>query len=151
MHGFGHGGGRRYTKDDLLPPDAEDGRKAGHNRVTFTYPDGSRAFRLYFTDVVRVFPNGDIVLDDGGYPTMTTRRAIGEGVEALLEHPCWVYGDNAWGHVVNCRERWDWSTLENATSPDYRKRYQHPAGRGWHVKFKDRVRLDRDWQRIEET
>jgi hypothetical protein len=70
----------RRTKADMMPATAIDAKVVGHNRIAINYPDGSRAYRLHRTDVVRVWPNGDIRLDDGGWPTMTTRRAMNQGL-----------------------------------------------------------------------
>lgn len=55
----------------------------GHNRVVYTAPDRTRRFMLHTTDVVTLNNDGTVTLDDGGWPTLTTRRAMTEGIFEL--------------------------------------------------------------------
>lgn len=103
-HGHGYGWGRagdagRLTLADMRHSAATESgkrdplgerlesvteaRKAGHNRMIYTRADGRRAFRLIHTDVVTVLPSGRVLIQTGGWASMTTRRAIMEGLEAL--------------------------------------------------------------------
>lgn len=96
--GFGQysdrGTGRR-TKDDLVrfaPYGYSDAQLWGHNRLKVTYPDRIE-YRLHDTAVVTVRKNGEIVVDDGGYPTVTTSAAIRQALTAATGLPSTFYRD----------------------------------------------------------
>ncbi len=80
---YSYNGVGRLTKEQLTPSLAAASRKAGHNRVIWTRANGEQRYRLIGTDVVVRYPDGTFLLDDGGYPTMTTRRAMLQGLAAL--------------------------------------------------------------------
>lgn len=102
MYGqYSETGGFRRTKKDMvahLPCGYRDARKAGHNRLIWTDAEGGRHFRLHRTDVVSVSPDGrTMTLRDGGYETMTTRRAMSEGMQALVPAAAGKYW-GVWGN-----------------------------------------------------
>jgi hypothetical protein len=92
-------GGRRLRVQDVRAPGAKV-RGAGHNRFVLSYPWGEQRFRLYQTDVVTVLSDGTVILDDGGFPTRTTRRAMADGIKALLGADVLVWSNGHGGHVV---------------------------------------------------
>ena len=76
----------------------------GHNRVVYTAPDGSQRFMLHTTDVAVLNADGTITLNDGGWPTMTTRRAMAEGITELTGLNIPVHsGDKVHDHCVGRR------------------------------------------------
>jgi hypothetical protein len=90
--GFGlysyRGRGRR-TKDDLLksaPFGYTDAKLWGHNRLMVTYPDRVE-YRLHDTTVVKKMADGALVVDDGGYPTITTSAAIRQALQLATGAP----------------------------------------------------------------
>lgn len=102
MYGqYSETGGFRRTKNDMvahLPCGYRDARKAGHNRLIWTDAEGGRHYRLHRTDVVSVSPDGwTMTLADGGYATMTTRRAMAQGMAALVPAAAGKY----WGVYGN--------------------------------------------------
>lgn len=64
-----------------------------HNRIVQTLEDGTVRFVLHDTAVVTRHPDGSITLDDGGWRTMTTRRAMMEGLCELVGIHVGIYGD----------------------------------------------------------
>lgn len=48
------------------------------NTVEYIRPDGTVCIRLHLTDVVATLPNGDVVLNSGGWRTSTTKDRIGQ-------------------------------------------------------------------------
>lgn len=75
----------KLTKADMLPySGVVESKKVGHNRVIYTHANGERRFRLIHADILTFDPvEGVYTVDTGGYSTMTTRRAIGEAIEAF--------------------------------------------------------------------
>jgi hypothetical protein len=57
-----------------------DARKTANNTLSYRLADGTEVTRLHATDVVLKLPNGDTVLDTGGYNTLTTRSRMPAGV-----------------------------------------------------------------------
>jgi len=51
-------------------------KRIANNTLEIQYPDGSTAYRLHNTDIVTYKPNGDIVLNTGGWNTVTTRARM---------------------------------------------------------------------------
>jgi hypothetical protein len=47
-----------------------------NNTYEVLYTNGDKSIRLHHTDVITVKPNGDVVLDSGGYRTPTTKHRI---------------------------------------------------------------------------
>lgn len=99
QYSYSENAGRRYTKEELASfarweKDPENGgvyfpgrltqtKKAGHNRLLYTRDDGTRGFMLHQTTVAQTTADGRVLIQTGGWASMTTRRAILEGVEAL--------------------------------------------------------------------
>ena len=73
---------RRYPTGTVRKPRT----CTGHNRVVVHYPDGTTRFILHNTAVVTRYPNGRIILADNGWATMTTRRAMSQGLRELTGH-----------------------------------------------------------------
>lgn len=85
---FGHGTSIRWTKADQMRFAVEQGyeietaRKGGHNRLDFVTTDGRRCFMLHKTVVATLSEDGAVLtLDGGGYPTMTTTRAMNDALD----------------------------------------------------------------------
>lgn len=99
QYSYSENAGRRYTKEELASfarweKDPENGgvyfpgrlvktRKGGHNRLIYERDDGSRGFMLHQTTVIQTTADGRVILQTGGWASMTTRRAIMDGAAAL--------------------------------------------------------------------
>ena len=68
-------------------------RSSRNNTRITVDPDGTRTVRLHRTDIVKVSPNGDIVLNSGGWQTVTTKARINQ-VASEWELGFVVYQDN---------------------------------------------------------
>lgn len=83
----------KRTKDDLLRS-CDRGylhtQLWGHNRLYVVYSDRAE-HRLHDTAVVTKYNSGEIVIDDGGWPTLTTRTAIVQALTLATGKVC-----NAW-------------------------------------------------------
>jgi hypothetical protein len=82
----------RRTKADLLAGANPIGspRVVGHNRLVWRDADGWIHYRLHQTDVVSYHATKNhLVLNDGGWPTMTTTRAMKQGLTCLFPLTCW--------------------------------------------------------------
>lgn len=96
----------RRTKEEMLAYARADrpiatSRKAGHNRLHIRYADGGQAFMLHATCVAELAPCGtQLTLRDGGWATLTTRRAMGDACHAFGLGHLSVWGDRG-GHSVN--------------------------------------------------
>ena len=53
-------------------------KRIANNTLEVNYPDGRKAYRLHDTDIVTYMPDGTIVLNTGGWDTMTTRARMSE-------------------------------------------------------------------------
>lgn len=96
----------RRTKAEQLEIAGEGivwSRKAGHNRLHFRTADGAEHFMLHATVIASI--NADrtrLTLNDGGWATITTRKAWGDAADAFK-----LQGMHAWGnrpksdHVLN--------------------------------------------------
>ncbi|AEI71127.1 hypothetical protein [EBPR siphovirus 5] len=102
------------TKTDMLNAcgiSPEWSRKAGKNRVHYRLADGSQGFILHETIIARVDAGATaLTLNDGGWPSMTTRAAFSEAAAAFglpqlgagggrphSAHTIGFYVDSAWG------------------------------------------------------
>jgi len=63
--------------NEMLTGRCKDSRKLGNNTRLERRDDGI-AVRLHTTDVVTYKPNGDVVLDSGGWRTVTTKARMNE-------------------------------------------------------------------------
>lgn len=65
--------------DQLLQGRNHQSRKIGNNTYLVRYTDwGNIAVRLHATDIVTYYPDGRIVLNTGGWKTVTTKSRINE-------------------------------------------------------------------------
>ena len=67
------------TKKDILSSVEKEFTQTkviGNNTVKIVYSDGTEAIRLHDTDIITYHPNGDVVLDSGGWKTHTTKERI---------------------------------------------------------------------------
>lgn len=63
-----------YTKaDELLQGRCKERRKVDHNTYLERRAEGRIALRLHQTDIMVFLQNGDIILDSGGWRTVTTK------------------------------------------------------------------------------
>jgi hypothetical protein len=51
-------------------------KRVDNNTYEVNYKNEDKAIRLHHTDVVTVKPNGDMILDSGGWKTPTTKARI---------------------------------------------------------------------------
>lgn len=70
--------GKRTKADILSGVDAEivKSKFVDNNTVEYTTADGRRVIRLHDTDIITFMPNGKIILNSGGWKTMTTKNRI---------------------------------------------------------------------------
>lgn len=70
--------GSRSKKDIMAGVKAEVtwSRKRMNNTIEYGTVDGSRIFRLHDTDIITFAPNGNIILDSGGWQTVTTKQRM---------------------------------------------------------------------------
>lgn len=80
--------GARYSVADLLEPVAAldspvvSSKRVGHNRRGFILADGRTGMVYHQTVVVLFDPaSREVTLNDGGWATMTTRDAMGDGLK----------------------------------------------------------------------
>lgn len=66
----------------------------GHNRFVVSQLSGAKQFWLLDTPVVTLSLDGSITLRDDGWQTMTTRRAMMEGIFELTGKAVGIYGDS---------------------------------------------------------
>lgn len=59
-------------------------KKLANNTVIYRGDDGSIGVRLHRTTVVRYFRNGDVMLDSGGYRTVTTKQRINQLLPGMI-------------------------------------------------------------------
>jgi len=71
-------------------------RKVGNNTFEWTDSDGNRHIRLHMTDVATFKPNGDVILNSGGWKTATTKTRITEYVPGIM-----VYSDGGVWYVTD--------------------------------------------------
>lgn len=68
----------RMTKTEIMagvdPEAVIDATISAHNEVTIRYVWGALVCRLRETDIVEIGPNGVVLLNTGGWNTITTRR-----------------------------------------------------------------------------
>lgn len=89
---------RRYKFPDPAIKVSKPKTCTGHNRFVVEYPDGKREFWLHQTPVVTWEPTGTVTLRDGGWATMTTRRAMMEGIKELTGASVGIYGGSHTKH-----------------------------------------------------
>jgi len=67
----------RRTKTEIMAGvECVSSRIIDHNTVEYIRMDGSRVIRLHLTDIITFKPNGDIVLNSGGWQTVTTKERM---------------------------------------------------------------------------
>ncbi len=77
-----------YKEVDLLLQGRTKLHKKYANNTFLTRHDNYLALVYHSTEVVKFYPNGDIVLDNGGYYTSTTKERINW---MLLAHPVGIF------------------------------------------------------------
>lgn len=73
-----------------VPKNYVKAKRTGHNEVTRWYADGSSIVRYHLTDIVTRFASGIVLVDNGGWPTVSTRRHINDAL-AAAESGAFVY------------------------------------------------------------
>lgn len=65
-----------------------------HNRFVISHRGGARSFMLHDTLVAHIDATGRVLVNNGGFPTLTTHAAIVEGVKELsgLTISAWSVG-----------------------------------------------------------
>lgn len=96
---------KREALADVQPATS---RKVANNTFEWTESDGTRHIRLHKTDVVTFKPNGDVILNTGGWRTLTTKARINEFA------PVTVYSDRGTWYATNG----NWHTAERTPFVD---------------------------------
>lgn len=72
----------RRTKRDIMDGvDCTESKLIDHSTVEYLRVDGTRVVRLHKTDIVTVRTDGTVVLNSGGWNTVTTRDRINDQLE----------------------------------------------------------------------
>jgi hypothetical protein len=71
-------------------------RKLANNTYLQIEENETFSIRLYLTDIIRYFPNGDIELNSGGWQTVTTKDRF----RRFLPRDVSVYSENGVWHVL---------------------------------------------------
>jgi hypothetical protein len=79
----------------------------GNNTVEYERADGTQAIRLHHTDVVTFEPNGDVVLNSGGWKTVTTKERINRYLRARLHQSLSVYSERGRWWILDERRDGD--------------------------------------------
>jgi hypothetical protein len=73
-------------------PDTKKARLIARNTLDYTAPDGTRRIRLHDTDVVTIEKRGNIILDSGGWQTVTTKDRMNQ----VLPSGWGIYSNRGW-------------------------------------------------------
>ena len=64
-------------------------KKIGNNTFEIEYSNGDIAIRLHYTNIITVKPNGNIILNSGGWKTNTTKDRINKYLNTYLKGKNW--------------------------------------------------------------
>ena len=67
---------RRTKREIMVGVECTSSKIVDHNTVECRRINGDRVIRLHLTDIITFKPNGDIVLDSGGWQTVTTKERM---------------------------------------------------------------------------
>ena len=98
------------TKKDILSSVEKEFTQTkivGNNTIKIVYSDGTEAVRLHDTDIITYHPNGDIVLDSGGWRTATTKERINRFAPVWLSQNNHVWYVSPGNHVFYDGIRFD--------------------------------------------
>jgi hypothetical protein len=99
-------------------------RVIDNNTTLHKCSDGAIAVRLYQTDVVTFWPDGEIKLDSGGYRTVATKERINEYAPAAC-------------HITQCNGRWYLGNVgTNGGQHFYDGLIYHPENNGFNFNLK---------------
>ncbi len=92
-----------YTKaNELLTGRCHESRRIGNNTYLQRRPGGEIAVRLHRTDIVTYRPDGSVILDSGGWRTVTTKARINQYMPA----ECSLY-----------QRDWEWYLERDGSDP----------------------------------
>lgn len=93
----------KRSKTDLLksaPPNVEKAERVANNTIRYRTDDGDWVIQHQDTPVVTIRPNGDIVLNSGGWRTVTTKERINrylpEGWTLFQDGGAWYLNYDPW-------------------------------------------------------
>lgn len=101
---------RRTKREIMNGVDCINSHLVDHNTVEYERENGERVIRLHLTDIVTFKPNGRIVLNTGGWKTVTTRDRINKQLEAHC--PGW----HVWNEKNEMYLGHGWWSDENRTT-----------------------------------
>ena len=73
----------------------------GCNTLELEYQDGTKAIRYHNTDVITTKPNGDRVLDSGGWRTYTTKERLNRQFRVWSDKGIWYVSEPATGKALS--------------------------------------------------
>jgi hypothetical protein len=73
----------------------------GCNTLELEYDNGNRAIRYHNTDVITMLPNGDTVLDSGGWLTYTTKERLNRRYKVWSKNSVWYIEEPATGNTLH--------------------------------------------------
>lgn len=74
---------RRTKREIMSGVDCTECKIIDHNTVEYMRENGDRVIRLHLTDIVTFKPNGTIILNTGGWNTVTTRDRINKQIQTF--------------------------------------------------------------------
>jgi hypothetical protein len=79
-------------------------RKIGNNTVRYTRPNGDDVIRLHRTDIVTRKPDGSVILNSGGWRTVTTKARLNEYVSSVAiyqkDHEWFICNRGDWAGAI---------------------------------------------------
>ena len=91
---------RRTKREIMSGVECVSSKIIDHNTVEYMRIDGSRVIRLHLTDIMTFKPNGDIVLNSGGWQTVTTKERMNKflpsGWYLTQSKNVWYLGRGRW-------------------------------------------------------
>lgn len=81
---------RTNLRDAL--PDVKNAKIVARNTFAYMRLDGTRVFRLHYTDIVEILPDGRVKLSSGGWKTVTTKdriRQFAPGLDIYSDKGTW--------------------------------------------------------------
>jgi len=86
----------RFTKKELIEGvECVSSKKIANNTIEYHRENGERVIRHFFTDILTFKPNGDVVIDCGGYRSFTTKERLNrylENANIFQERNVWYLG-----------------------------------------------------------
>jgi hypothetical protein len=100
-------------------------RLVGNNTVEYWRENNERVIRLHNTDIITFKPNGDVVLDSGGWKTITTKARMNNfdlHVRVYQDKSIWYVHQGSWNDPESTVPFYDGMVLPKGNLPKLTKR-----------------------------